>query len=245
MASESNQGVAASAVAPRGWRCEGCGYPIGGMALDAGCPECGQRVGDADPRRRDGPAWAKQRSASAWLATLIALTTRPRATYRALDFTGSATPARLFLLSCVVLCWINPATLHGLRIGDPRWVAGGIFASKALLALTYLDVLAVSCLMRVRGWSLGPGRVERVAAYAAPGWVVGMGLLTAAWLAGQPVTPMTLGLGVSWAGLARSSAWVGPAALAVGLGVLLLPFEGLMYLGLRQCRFANRAESDV
>ncbi|MEO0587043.1 MAG: hypothetical protein AAF078_05330, partial [Planctomycetota bacterium] len=100
MTTESSDAAATATHAPDGWRCEGCGYPIGGMLLAAGCPECGERVGDSDPARRDGPPWERRFGAAAWAATLMGLLTRPAATYRRLTFDGSATAARVFLLGC-------------------------------------------------------------------------------------------------------------------------------------------------
>lgn len=227
-------------------RCEACGYPLAGLDPEGACPECGEPIAASDPERRDGPPWEHRATAASWCSTAWTILRRPGRAFRELRVTGSAVRARVYVLSIAVACWLNPATVVGLIAGDPRWAAAGLFAVKLVLALTYLEALGLVVIGRQRGWRLPFAHAERVVAYAATGWLIG---LPVAWCLGVAFVVATargggwpmLDLPVIGAVDPPPGFWL--AAGAIAFALIAMPFELLAYLGARRCRFANRRPS--
>lgn len=108
-----------------------------------------------------------------------------------------------------------------------------------LVSLTRIESLGVRFFGRQRGWRVTPSIAWNVCAHATIGWTIGCLL--------HALTP----LGLIWGGrlldlLPANTAiafaveyarWSPVVALFVGM----LIFETLVYVGVRECRFANRA----
>ncbi|MEM0913644.1 MAG: hypothetical protein AAGK09_03445 [Planctomycetota bacterium] len=231
---------------PEGLLCESCGYPLGGLADASMCPECGDPVAESNPARRGGPAWERDPSVLGWCFTVAAMLRRPGQSFRELRVGGSALRARLYVLSVAVACFLNPATVLGMLAGDPRWVAVGLLTVKLVVVLTYLEALGLVVIGRQRGWRLPFAHAERVVAYAATGWLIGVPV---AWgLAGLFVLMTTRsggGLLLDLPGFGGVAAppgfWLAAGALSFAL--IALPFEVLAYIGGRRCRYANDGPS--
>jgi hypothetical protein len=222
--------------------CEACGYPIGGLKAAASCPECGEPVEASWPGWRDGPAWERRVGLVDWLQTAGGVARHPGDTFRRLRLEGSPLRARGYLGSIAAIWLINPAMAVGLSTGDPRWVAGGLLMAKAVVVLTYLEAVGLVVIGRQRGWRLPMAHAERVVAYAATGWLVGLVILWLGWLAAILPRPGGVVVRLPWFGGEMIDTPV--ESLVVGvvmLAVTALPFEWIAYLGARQCRFANRS----
>lgn len=126
-------------------------------------------------------------------------------------------------------------------------LAQSVAAAIALGLLTYVEYLGIRFFGKQREWRITEAVALTVCAHASMGWIV-MALLPMLVLAGfysaqrfaGLVPNGTINLGtrfgqVSWNTVAQGS------GLVVAMFVGLLVFEMLVYIGVRQCRFANRA----
>jgi hypothetical protein len=230
--------------------CETCGYDIGGLPLDAHCPECGQPVRTSLPAARTGSPWQRRASLYSLIATDVACIRRTGEVYSALRIdvsSGVGLAAANLLISgaLVVLPW------SGVLIGDPirhagstagrHWVRAAawvvpleiVAVASVLLLLTLLEWVGIQLAARTRGWRLTPAAAWQVCAHATVGWIV-TGL--SSWI----------GL-IAWLNLASlevGSRGVagGPLRWAVPVGWAffgLLVFELLVWVGVRRCRYAN------
>lgn len=227
--------------------CERCGYPIGDLAGQAACPECGLDLGASDPARRVGSPWQARPSLSTWLDTLGLLARRPKSLYRITRVDGSRCGALLGANLAIAASLTSPAVLVPWYLGYLRRRAGTgptddvltFFFAWAILwtaafwvlwLLTRIEWKGIRFFGTRRGWRISPEVATTVVAHASYGWI----------LAGL------LGLGATLAGMALVEQgplglpWLGRAGLGAG-GFLagLLCFEVLVYLGVREVRFAN------
>ena len=230
---------------PEALLCEACGYVLAAdrrlasVRISEACPECGRPAAESDPRRRTGPPWARRRSPGAFLRTVAGLLLGPRRFYATLDPAASGLPPRLYLLIVATAAGCVWALTEKLLLGRPPVLAWGfgMIAGQTVLALTYLEVLGVAAFSRVRGWRVPLPLAEKVACYAAPGWLPGVAVAlgveavaaggglgrTLARLTGDPLLGITLT----------------PAALVLAAVFAVLPFETLVHRGVRVVRFAN------
>ncbi len=136
----------------------------------------------------------------------------------------------------------------------PRWLLayGATWAIEVgcgialLLALTYVEVLGVRFFAARRGWRLTRDAAWQVCAHASVGWIVAgflpfMALAALAalerWFHWAPHGELKLAPVV-----ATPIAWQQIAYVGLLLGGFvggMLVFEGLVYVGVRRCRFAN------
>jgi hypothetical protein len=189
---------------------------------------------ESDPVRRSGLPWQNRATPMNLLATLRLIVFQPKRSFRRLRIGGSNWIDRLFLLLFAIvvgLLWGVVGQMAGML--RPWWWA--LWAGVGTLVLTYVEVLGVAYFSRRRGWRVGWWLAERVAAYASPGWVVAAGFLIKLKLLHET--------GILWGYL---PAYWGPldtfrdlllGAAAGGLAILW--FETLVWLGVRQVRYAN------
>jgi hypothetical protein len=153
----------------------------------------------------------------------------------------------------------------GTLVGDPARAARGagpivqalayliviplqaLIAAAFLFALTWIEWRGIRFFAKSRGWRLTRDAAWQVCAHASVGWVIGalIPIFTMAvlWAApgGRPSLLDRLlarGGGLSYSTLTANDAVL--LALVIGAyGAGLLVFELLIYVGVRQCRWAN------
>ncbi len=243
--------------------CERCGYPLGGLARTGACPECGQAIAESAPQRRAGSAWQRSPGPGSWWRTNIGVLRRARATFRE-GTVESRRSGRLLLLNCAFAGVLVALPWAGILIGDPaRGPSGAVGAALlvvmlavwtlmvggVLAGLTLVEHVGVRFFAARRKWRLTKDAAWMVCGHATVGWVLGP-LLAFLGLAGlyslerffgiSPRGSFRFDLGpaldlgwIGWADLVYS-AILGGSALAG-----LVAFEVLVYLGVRECRFAN------
>ncbi|GMV24979.1 MAG: hypothetical protein AMXMBFR58_10100 [Phycisphaerae bacterium] len=249
--------------------CESCGYPLAGLEESQGnCPECGTPIADSLPRRRTGSAWQNRGGVLSWpgavwdthKGTLL----RPRERFRTLRIEPrSGTLLLAVTLPLAGLLLVAPWT--GTLVGDPARAARGAgpvvqaavyalmvpfqaaIAAGILLVLTAIECRGVMFFARRRGWRLTREAAWQVCSHASAGWIVGalvpLFVMAVLWAAPTGRPSLLDKLLARGGGIGVGSFSAGDAVLAsvvVGAYVIgLLVFEVLVYVGVRQCRWAN------
>lgn len=216
--------------------CEKCGYPLKGLSNDTDCPECGYAVTESSPAKRRGLEHSFENRFFRLTEAIMAGLHTPRTTFREMPIDGSRWKDRLILLVCALLAgglW----SVFGENAIQGRYRYAAWFNSLIpviVIVLTYIEMLGVTGFSKRRGWRVPFGLAERVCCRAAIGWapgvlIAGAGVWVLRWLAfGEPWFESLLGLvRVSW-------------LLFFSLFLFsLLWFETLVWIGVRQVRFAN------
>ncbi|MGH7132679.1 MAG: hypothetical protein ACREJO_12105 [Phycisphaerales bacterium] len=228
--------------------CEACGYAIGEIDLDSSCPECGVSIASSLPAARTG-LWF-QNHPRGWRITVADVVLTPRRSFRHMRIGNNRDqPFLIRSLGINALLWAPGLTAAALLRQSEQayllladfcfiapvampFVAGGIFALTYFL--TVVEGLGVRLATRRRGWRITRPIARSVCAYASCGWILGgvlhlmiviaLFLWNSATHQGQPSR------------LQAQPFWI-PIALAAIPG--LLAFETLVYIGIRQCRYAN------
>jgi hypothetical protein len=178
-----------------------------------------------------------------------------------IDARGTRGLLWLFLLAASAII-VAPWT--GVLVGDPSrnvhhlspWLQWGAMAAAfvvqmavvaaGLWMLTWIEVRGVRLFGRQRGWRVTPDVAWTVCAHAAVGWVLAGVLpivLLLAWTFIRPYAEQMFagrGFVAPWGGFISRGSLVSGGLLFIGYGLGLFAFEGLVYLGIRRCRFANR-----
>ncbi len=218
--------------------CETCGYPLGGLPIPGDCPECGQTITDSDPAVRTGPLWASRPGPGAWIDVIVDLLRRPKTFFRTMRIDGSNLLPRLFLLTVVCLvggAWAIAEVALNHHPATWAWARGGAAALMAWL-LCYIEVVGVTFFSAWRKWRVPWRLAERIVCYASPGWLPAIALL----------------IGLHFGAIPQLADWLRPltgpgplppqlvlAAYIAVATVAILGFDILVYLGVRQLRFAN------
>lgn len=216
--------------------CERCGYPLKGLASDASCPECGQAVAESSPALRRGVQYQFENKYFRLLEIIFASLFDTKSTSREMPIDGSKWNDRLILLLCALMAGSAWSSLGGMAIEgvyrNAHWLDR--LVPLIVITMTYVEILGVTAFSRRRGWRVPFALAERVCCRAAVGWVPGLliagaGMWVLRWTAfGQLWFDSLLGLvRVSW-------------LFFLGLFVLsFLWFETLVWIGVRQVRYAN------
>ena len=216
--------------------CEACGYPLPRLMA---CPECGNPAAASDPAKRTGPPWARRMSPANLARTVAGLLRGPRGFYARLDPAGPGLPARLYLLGFATAVGCVWAAAERWLFDRPPVLAWGfgMLAGQAVVGLTYLEIAGQAFLGRIRGWRVPLPLAEKVACYAAPGWIPGVAVALA-------VEAVQTGGGLGRA-LARFTGdpllgvRLTPVALPLAAILAVLPYELIVRRGVREVRFAN------
>lgn len=227
--------------------CERCGYPLRGLMRDTDCPECGLGVDASSPMRRDLNLETNRVGFFGYLRVVGLFLLHPRSSFRRLSVVGDNLPAEQFvfltcflsalLLSAVWLLVSEVAARPGVRPAALSELLGVFVVSAIVIRLlVQVEVLGATAISRRRGWRVPYRLAERVCCYASVGWLPGVlvfggafGLLRLV-AAGEPWFEQYLGL--------VKVAWVCYGGLFL---VSLLWFETLVWVGVRQVKFANGA----
>lgn len=218
--------------------CEQCGYPLNGLSPTAICPECGVSVAASDPVHRTGLAWQHRPTPRHFIAAIRALILEPQLVFRALRLDGSNAPDRIFLLvilALVTLIWTLVWHWHGF----PDAWEWGLIAAGVVFGLTHIEILGVAFFSWRRGWRVPWRLAERVACYAAIGWIPAVII----W------SELALVFWRSWDNPWWWPRWFGQPhpegqqiVVLIMAAITMLMFETLVWLAVRQVRFGNRVE---
>ena len=242
--------------------CERCGYSVDGLPGGGACPECGRAIAASVPGARVGTAWQRKPGVAGWARTNLALLLRPRKTMRAVvvERARSMSFARMnFLVGGALLAgglcaaslefgWMLHRVLDtsreeawAVRVGVMALTFGIGWAAGAagLSVLTWIEFLGIRAFGRVHRARITPTIAAAITAHATAGWVVGavmmlVGLACGLWLHG---VAMRQNVGAVRGAFELAPAWI---PLLSGIGAILV-FDAIVYVGVRQCRFANRA----
>lgn len=232
---------------PRTPLCERCGYVLQGLPVEeagATCPECGDPISASGSSVRPGSPWQIQPGVGGLLRAWLGVAIGPRTLMRRLAVRPAADRwlgrtnrmAASLLISCAALpaLWTGPDRLAAAG----RWAVLLAGAYLVHAVLTWVEQLGIQFFGRRRRWRITRELAWAITAHAGPGWVVGAALFLAAqWAPGgrsllgftSDVYVLDLILGGRVYPLAPGAAWLA--------GMLL--FEWWVYVGVRQCRYAN------
>ncbi len=243
--------------------CERCGYTLEGLPHTGACPECGVPIRESLPARRDGSPWQRSPGARTWLLTNAGTVRSPRERFRSATIEARR-PLLLLAVNSLLAGLLVALPWTGVLIGDPSRGGSGLrgqalfiimlFAWSALIAatlmlLTFVERAGVRFFAARRRWRLSAAAAWQVCGHASVGWLAAP--LTA-FLSLIVLTILVRAFGIGPQGVFRVRlgtlfqsgpiGW-GDFVYSVVLGgsalVGLLVFEVLVYVGVRECRFAN------
>ena len=243
--------------------CERCGYTLEGLPHTGACPECGVPIRESLPAQRIGSPWQRSPGARSWLATNIGTVRSPRDRFRSATIEARR-PFLLLTVNSFLAGLLVALPWTGVLIGDPSRGGSGLrgqmlfiimlIAWAALIAatlvlLTFVERAGVRFFAARRRWRLSAAAAWQVCGHASVGWIVAP---LAAFLCLVVLTILERVFGIAPRGIFRVrlgtlfqpgpigwgdfvySVILGGSALAG-----LLAFEMLVYVGVRECRFAN------
>jgi len=248
--------------------CESCGYPLKGLGYDGDCPECGEPIAGSDPVHRTGLPWQHRRTPGTLAHTALAVLLAPSRSSRRLRLdreplrdaaafmvlhlvlvAGVAVLVSLFALFYAVFGGyehnlLTPEARHFLALSIQResWAmlvpaAVCVAVVPAAIILSLIESLGVTIVCKRRGWRVPWRRAFAVCCYASVGWW----LTAAVWVA----VILTYHHGRwlhDW--LDTLYPWrdvVEAGGLILLVGISLLPFEALVWTGVRAVRYGNEA----
>ncbi len=229
--------------------CEACGYVVDGIHHDDACPECARPIPRSLPAARTGTPWQRQPAVATWCRTAIDTLRHPFGTFERVAIRGDRdrpllqlnlviASALIALAAWLTWLWIlsrGKALTYGDVVGSLAIAssAGGLGAYLLLRFAVQVEHAGIRFFGARRQWRISDAVASTVVAHASIGWILG-GLLACA------------STFVRFEGLPRLTLFIwtiGPAVwilvLAVGVGMLV--FELLVYVGVRRCRYANAA----
>lgn len=239
--------------------CETCGYTLDGLPHAGSCPECGRAIASSLPEARAGTPWDLGPSFKSWLLTGWMVVRTPRATFdQAVVNTDRL--GRLFLFNTAVAtafallpfwtglyvnAWEKLDAHDGPRPTTVAFAdaivpfAGGVLTSGAVVfwlvaALTAIERRGLRVIGRFHRWRVTSATTAGVCSLASYGWILAGALVGVAAAAVYVMDELR------WPSRA-TNLWLGPSLLASAALAGLLIFETLVYIGIRRCKFANRA----
>jgi len=166
--------------------------------------------------------------------TLFGLATRPAGFFRGTSIDGSNVPPRVYVLgvACLTGLMWGVGEAWALRTPIPLAFGYGMVAAKLVLVCAYVEALGVAYFSRRRGWRVPLRVAERIVCYASPGLFLSAALLL----------KLRMALATGALPLPRWFLDLPGADLllvVVPFAVAVLSFEALVWVGVRQMKFAN------
>ncbi|MBY0311043.1 MAG: hypothetical protein K2W85_03140 [Phycisphaerales bacterium] len=232
---------------PHALLCERCGYVIDG--LDDGppapaCPECGLALAESSGAKRPGSPWQRQPDYVGWLRTMRDIHLRPTKMFRALRV-APETDTRLqivnqLLMPALVVPGFWFVMSRGSMAASPMEVLlfAVVFASMTApvtLLLGWIEKRGVIFFAAKRGWRIPEPLARSIINHCTLTWFWAWYGLVLGVLIG-PVLDRQLSR-VATNTLIDAMLPVAPPLLGFIAGMLV--FETLVYVAVRQCRFAN------
>ena len=225
--------------------CERCGYPLKGLSSDANCPECGYAVIESSPAKRTTRCDPATFGLITYFKFAPWILRRPSQTFKTMAVDDSQWVARRFLFWSASLGALYGTAIlwaGGLWQSTVRWDGYSLaqlmisyFAiAAAVYILTYVEMIGVAAFSKRRGWRVPFPLAERVCCFVSVAWLPGIILAAICFSLLQEH-----GVGHPWfeqlLGLVRVG-WLLYGALFV---LSLLWFETLVWIGVRQVKYAN------
>jgi len=241
--------------------CERCGYEIESLPREEECPECGKPIAESLPERRTGTPWQHEQSWSTvlrtgWLTirsplrTLdlmypdIELATRQIDRLSMLTGAIAAVPAALWL--------ILELQLIGLLLSPVVFLGVTLCTILAVKVLTAIEARGIQFFAARRSGRLSPAMAWTICSHGAVGWLiaaVGISIgaiialfMTYAALDRGPTAPLPPGA-IPFRPRITTTASAGSTLALLGFLAGFLFFETFAWLGVRRCKFANRARA--
>lgn len=245
--------------------CERCGYTIADLPDHGNCPECGEPIANSLPASRTGSPFQNRSGLFTWWTTNWRVLRHPRTLFRAVRIEKRTGTQLLIANACIAGIFAVDAWV-GVFVGDPArtfraaplplwllvagitWVAEVLLGALVLVLLTRLEWYGVRFFANRRGWRVTPEAAWQICCHASIGWIF-VGLIPMLGMAGLYILPNWFGISprgmlhiqgimnepIPWATIVNAS--------VIGLGFFagMILFETLVYIGVRQCRFANSA----
>ena len=228
--------------------CESCGYRIGGLPITGACPECGELISRSLPDSRIG---LPSQNKGGWWATSFTILFEPRTGFRSVRIdpqSGFFYCRRTFLAAAAIVgLGISLASFATtdeslgpirMSLGDVIVMAllmGGaafVLTLPVLAVLTAIECWGIRLVGTRRGWRITPAVASTVCDFASVGWLIG----SVVFAIGVCASVILL---IVVPSSERTAAMFAAVISSGGAGVGLLTFETLVYIGIRQCRFAN------
>lgn len=226
--------------------CERCGYVVEGLDVGGACPECGKAIVESLPERRVGSLWQIQPNEGTLLRTTWMTVFQPN---RTLDMLSPHASRDQLLKRIYIFGAAFPAGIiisFGLHGGIPLRLSSIPFPAGFFIILTFLCVLicagGFSILTAVEthgliflsnrhGTRVSRSFASSITAHGCIGWVVST-WTTSIFLVGSSVV---------FGGIESDWVWILVLISGVCAASGFLFFETFAWLGLRRCKYANRA----
>lgn len=241
-----------SPLDPHALLCERCGYSIAGLRREQACPECGQLAGLSWVENRPGSVYQIYRTLKGrWFWGNAEVLRSPRRLFRVVRIDPPSCSRLLYTNLMLTAALVTAGYISVAH----EWLVASLliwfFTFAGLLLLTYIETLGLRLFARAesRRWRITKDVAWTICDHASVGWVAG-GVL------------MLVVFTVDPAGRLCASDWANDQArrlvgasfndrfeflrmlqMVLPLFAGMLTFETLVYLGVRQCRYANTPAS--
>lgn len=231
--------------------CERCGYEIENLPTEGDCPECGKPIAESLPERRPGTPWQHTQTWRALLRTGWTTVRSPLLTLdtmQANEEIGVNQSNRLTILAGaiasvpVMLAITLAEPLIGPFVAPVVLLVVTSFVAPFLSLLTYIEVRGIQFFAARRGGRLTTAMAWSICGHGSAGWVLAAsGTSIGASVAVLAVSAIVRG---EFTPTLNTLVSVGSTLALLGFLAGFLFFETFAWLGVRRCKFANRARPD-
>jgi predicted RNA-binding Zn-ribbon protein involved in translation (DUF1610 family) len=253
--------------------CENCGYVIEGLDTNGNCPECGKPIQESLPERRQGTPWQQNPSIGSLVRTWWMTLRHPLRTLDVMKVGGRRNRYALqivtiFAASLIAACGFvalpvyetirSESTLSELQLVLTIFIFA-LIPPFPLLVLTWIESRGLTIISRTRGFRVDTPLSSSITSHGGVGWLLAAVLFSILYPSGgvliESVRPsfveyyerrVLTGIGNEFPVPPAPDwvYWVDRALWGTGLLLGFCFFEIFAYLGLRRCKFANRARTD-